>query len=115
MDVDRRIKTVITGTFAIEGKSLSNANPISPVGSRRTPLISMTLTSTKARAISLQAPCAEGIYARVAAASLTLSDGKTRPPAPRVQSGWGSHRSADPLQDEAGGKNASSRRPLVIA
>jgi hypothetical protein len=45
MDVDRRRKTVSAGTFAIERKSLSNAQPISPVGSQLTPVISMLLPS----------------------------------------------------------------------
>jgi hypothetical protein len=35
MDGDRRRKTVIAGTFAIDRKSLSNAQPISLVRSRR--------------------------------------------------------------------------------
>jgi hypothetical protein len=57
MDADRRRKTITAGTFVIGCKSLSNAHPISPVGSRRTPVISMTLCS-----MNVVGP--EGIYAR---------------------------------------------------
>jgi hypothetical protein len=60
MDGDRRRKTVIAGTFAIDRKSLSNAQPISPVGSRCTTVFSMTLPSTNARSISDRPPAQKG-------------------------------------------------------
>jgi hypothetical protein len=75
VDADRRRKTVIAGTFAIGRKSLSNAQPISPVGSRRTSVIRMALTS-------IDATGAEDIYARALSRPSTLWEGKTRAPAP---------------------------------
>jgi hypothetical protein len=45
MDTDRRIKTVIAGTFAIGRKSLSNAQPISADETQRTKA-EMTMAST---------------------------------------------------------------------
>jgi hypothetical protein len=70
MDADRRRKTVIAGTFAIGRKSLSNAQPISHVGSRRTPVIRMTLCS-----MNVVGP--KGIYARALSTALTLVEGTT--------------------------------------
>jgi hypothetical protein len=45
MDADRRGKTVIAGTFAIERKSVSNSRPIS-AGETQRPKAEMTMAST---------------------------------------------------------------------
>jgi hypothetical protein len=55
MDADRRRKTVIAGTFAIERKSVSNSRPIS-AGEMQRPKAEMTVTSTRCQRFTKPAP-----------------------------------------------------------
>jgi hypothetical protein len=112
MDADRRIKTVIAGTFAIGRKSLSNAQPISAGETQRTKA-EMTMAAMQCQ--SLTKPRAGGIYARVATASSTLSDGKTgaRRCTHAREGGWALFRKARPGRGQ--GKIGGRPRELPLA
>jgi hypothetical protein len=116
MDADRRIKTVIAGTFAIDRKSLSNAQPISPVGLRCTPVISMTLPSMNARAISRRRDAgAEGFHPRDAAGSFTLVERKTDPRPTASDRAPGRPRIWKARSGDPAGKISTSNRLLAFA
>ena len=108
MDADRRVKTVITGTFAIASKSLSNAQPISAGETQRT---KAEMTMASMHVPTLHEARAERIYARDAKAPSALSDQSSRRPGAREDGGGGALFSKT-APGRAGGKIGRSAAPL---